>query len=154
MRTERRFLESQSSVLITSVRTIGTLIALAMGVGAVFAALNTMYAAVASRTREIATLRALGFGALPVVASELAEAMLLGALGGTLGGLLSYAAFNGLQASTLNFQSFSQITFAFTVTPALIVTGVVYALRLGLVGGLRPGVRAARMPVTQGLREL
>jgi len=154
VRTERRFLESQSSILITSVRTIGSLIALVMGVGAVFAALNTMYAAVASRTREIATLRALGFGASPVVASVLAEAMVLGLLGGVLGGVTAYAAFNGLQASTLNFQSFSQITFAFTVTPALIATGIVYALFLGLVGGLLPGIRAARMPVTQGLREL
>ncbi|KPJ81888.1 MAG: hypothetical protein AMJ58_03335 [Gammaproteobacteria bacterium SG8_30] len=154
VRTERKFLESQSSILITSVRTIGSLIAFAMGVGAVFAALNTMYAAVASRTREIATLRALGFGASPVVASVLTEAMVLGLLGGVLGGAMSYVAFNGLQASTLNFQSFSQITFAFTVTPGLIVTGIVYALFLGLVGGLMPGIRAARMPVTQGLREL
>lgn len=154
VRTERRFLESQSSVLITSVRTIGVLIAIVMGVGAVFAALNTMYAAVASRTREIATLRALGFGAAPVVASVLAEALLLGLLGGILGGAAAYFAFNGFQASTLNFQSFSQITFAFTVTPVLLATGLAYALVLSLVGGLLPGIRAARMPVAQGLREL
>ncbi len=154
VRTERKFLEAQSSVLITSVRTIGMLIALVMGVGAVFAALNTMYAAVASRTREIATLRALGFGALPVVASVLAEALLLGLFGGILGGLAAYFAFNGFQASTLNFQSFSQITFAFAVTPALMVTGTVYALVLSLIGGLLPGIRAARLPVIQGLREL
>ena len=89
-----------------------------------------------------------------MVASVLTEAMVLGLLGGVLGGAMSYVAFNGLQASTLNFQSFSQITFAFTVTPGLIVTGIVYALFLGLVGGLMPGIRAARMPVTQGLREL
>lgn len=154
VRTERKFLESQSSVLITSVRTIGILIAVAMGVGAVFAALNTMYAAVASRTREIATLRALGFGAAPVVASVLAEALLLGLVGGVLGGAVAYLAFNGFQASTLNFQSFSQITFAFTVTPALLATGLAYALVLSLAGGLLPGIRAARLPVTQGLREL
>ena len=154
VRTERTFLESQSKVLITVVRTVGVLIAVVMGIGAVFAALNTMYAAVAARTREIATLRALGFGAAAVVTSVLAEAMLLGLLGGLLGGLLAYVGFNGFQASTLNLQSFSQITFAFTVTPALIGLGVLYALLLGLVGGLLPGLRAARQPVTQGLREL
>lgn len=154
VRTEREFLKSQSSVLIAIVRTLGVMIAALMGVGAVFAALNTMYAAVAARAREIATLRALGFGAAAVVASVLAEALLLGLFGGVLGGVLAYLAFNGFQASTLNFQSFSQVTFAFTVTPALMGTGVVYALLLGLVGGLLPGVRAARMPVTQALREL
>jgi putative ABC transport system permease protein len=125
-----------------------------MGVGAVFAALNTMYAAVASRTREIATLRALGFGATAVVTSVLAEAMLLGMFGGILGSILAYVSFNGFRASTLNFQSFSQITFAFTVTPALMLAGIAYALLLGLIGGLLPGLRAARMPVIQGLREL
>ena len=125
-----------------------------IGVGAVFAALNTMYAAVASRTREIATLRALGFGATAVVTSVLVEAMLLGLFGGILGSILAYASFNGFRASTLNFQSFSQITFAFTVTPALMLAGVAYALLLGLIGGLLPGLRAARMPVVQGLREL
>lgn len=154
VRTERKFLESQSSVLITIVRTVGVLIAVVMGVGAVFAALNTMYAAVASRTREIATLRALGFGAAAVVASVLAEAMLLGLLGGILGGVAAYLGFNGFQASTLNFQSFSQITFAFTVTPTLMTLGVLYALLLGLLGGLLPGLRAARLPIPQGLREL
>lgn len=154
VRTERAFLESQSQVLVTIVRTLGVLIALLMGVGAVFAALNTMYSAVASRTREIATLRALGFGATPVVASVLFEALVLGLLGGVLGGALAYLGFNGAQASTLNFQSFSQVAFAFTVTPALMFTGLGYALLLGLVGGLLPALRAARMPVTAGLREL
>jgi len=154
VRTERQFLESQSSILVTGVRTIGSLIAIVMGVGAVFAALNTMYAAVSARTREIATLRALGFGAAPVVASVLVEAMLLGLLGGTLGAVLAYAAFNGFRASTLNFQSFSQITFAFNVTPTIMLLGIGYAMILGLIGGLLPGLRAARQPVTQGLREL
>ncbi|MBS1200509.1 MAG: macB 10 [Proteobacteria bacterium] len=154
VRTEKAFLESQSRILITIVTTIGVLIAVAMGVGAVFAALNTMYAAVASRTREIATLRALGFGAAAVVASVLVEALFLGLLGGILGGALAYLTFNGARASTLNFQSFSQITFAFTVTPTLILLGIAYALLLGLIGGLLPGLRAARLPVTQGLREL
>jgi putative ABC transport system permease protein len=99
-------------------------------------------------------LRALGFGASAVVASVLAEAMLLGLFGGILGGVLAYLGFNGFRASTLNFQSFSQITFAFTVTPRLMLTGIAYALLLGLIGGLLPGIRAARLPVTQGLREL
>jgi putative ABC transport system permease protein len=154
IRTERAFLESQSRVLIAIVTTIGVLIAVAMGVGAVFAALNTMYAAVASRTREIATLRALGFGAGAVVTSVLVEAMLLGLLGGVFGAVLAYVTFNGAQASTLNYQSFSQITFAFTVTPPLMALGIGYALLLGVIGGLLPGLRAARVPVTQGLREL
>lgn len=154
IRTEREFLKGQSGVLIAIVETLGLMIAALMGVGAVFAALNTMYAAVAARTREIATLRALGFGAMPVVASVLAEALLLGLLGGLLGGVLAYFAFNGFQASTLNFQSFSQVTFAFSVTPALMAAGVAYALLLGLAGGLLPGIRAARMPVTLALREL
>lgn len=154
VRTEREFLESQSRVLVTIVRTLGALIALLMGVGAVFAALNTMYSAVASRTREIATLRALGFGATPVVASVLFEALVLGLLGGLLGGALAYVGFNGAQASTLNFQSFSQVAFAFAVTPGLLATGLAYAMLLGLVGGLLPALRAARMPVTAGLREL
>jgi putative ABC transport system permease protein len=125
-----------------------------MGVGAVFAALNTMYAAVSSRTREIATLRALGFGAAPVVASVLLEAVVLGLLGGLAGGLLVYFGLNGYQASTLNWGSFSQLTFAFTVTPRLLMTGLEYSLILGLVGGLLPGIRAARMSVTTGLRAL
>lgn len=154
VRTEREFLKGQSSVLIAIVQTLGVMIAALMGVGAVFAALNTMYAAVAARTREIATLRALGFGAAPVVASVLAEALLLGLLGGVFGALLAYFGFNGFQASTLNFQSFSQVTFAFAVTPSLMGAGVAYALLLALVGGLLPGIRAARMPVTQALREL
>jgi putative ABC transport system permease protein len=154
VRSERQFYADQSRILIALVKYVGTTIALLMGIGAVFAALNTMYSAVASRTREIATLRALGFGAGPVVTSVLLEAVVLGLLGGIVGGALVYFVLNGYQASTLNWASFSQITFAFTVTPRLLVTGLVYALILGAVGGLLPGLRAARMPVTAGLREL
>jgi len=154
VRTERKFYADQSSLLVTIVRTVGSLIALLMGAGAVFAALNTMYAAVATRTREIATLRAIGFGAAPVVASVLTEALLLGLAGGILGGAAAYLGFNGFQANTMNWQSFSQVSFAFAVTPALLATGIVYALLLGLLGGLLPGLRAARMPITAGLREL
>jgi putative ABC transport system permease protein len=154
VRSEREFYADQSRILVTLIRYVGTAIAVLMGIGAVFAALNTMYSAVSSRTREIATLRALGFGAAPVLASVLLEAVVLGLLGGIAGGALVYLALNGYQASTLNWASFSQISFAFTVTPRLLVTGVVYALILGLVGGLLPGLRAARMPITAGLREL
>jgi putative ABC transport system permease protein len=154
VRSEREFYADQSRILVTLIRYVGTTIAVLMGIGAVFAALNTMYSAVSSRTREIATLRALGFGALPVVVSVLFEAILLGMLGGLLGGALAYIALNGYQASTLNWASFSQITFAFTVTPRLLVTGLFYSLILGLIGGLLPGLRAARVPVTAGLREL
>lgn len=154
VRTERRFYADQSSLLVTVVRTVGAMIALLMGAGAVFAALNTMYSAVATRTREIATLRALGFSGLPVVVSVLVEALLLGLAGGIIGGIIAYLGFNGFQASTMNWQSFTQVSFAFAVTPAILVTGVVYALLLGLVGGLLPGIRAARLPVIQGLREL
>ena len=154
VRSEREFYAEQSRILVALIRYVGTTIALLMGVGAVFAALNTMYSAVSSRTREIATLRALGFGAAPVVASVLLEAVVLGLLGGVVGGALVYAGLNGYQASTLNWASFSQVTFAFTVTPGLLVTGLVYSLVLGLVGGLLPALRAARLPVTTGLREL
>jgi putative ABC transport system permease protein len=154
VRSEREFYADQSRILITLIRYVGTTIAVLMGIGAVFAALNTMYSAVSSRTREIATLRALGFGSTPVVASVLLEAVVLGLLGGIVGGALVYFGLNGYQASTLNWASFSQITFAFTVTPQLLVTGLAYSLILGLAGGLLPGLRAARLPVTVGLREL
>ena len=154
VRSEQQFYADQSRILIALVKYVGTTIAVLMGIGAVFAALNTMYSAVSSRTREIATLRALGFGAAPVVTSVLLESVVLGLLGGIVGGVLVYLVLNGYQASTLNWASFSQITFAFTVTPRLLVTGLGYSLILGFVGGLLPGLRAARMPVTAGLREL
>jgi putative ABC transport system permease protein len=152
--TERQYYEEQSRSLVTLVSTIGTAIAILMGLGAIFAALNTMYSAVSSRTREIATLRAMGFGATPVVASVLAEGVLIGLLGGAIGAIVSYIAFNGVRASTINFASFSQVSFAFTVTPPLLVQAIVYAIVLGLVGGLLPSLRAARLPIATGLREL
>jgi putative ABC transport system permease protein len=154
MFTEREYYERQSRTLIALVSTIGTVIAVLMGLGAVFAALITMYSAVSTRTREIATLRALGFGAAPVIISVLTEALLIGLVGGVIGALISDFAFNGVRASTMNMTTFSQITFAFQVTPTVLVWGLVYALILGLVGGLFPSVRAARLPITTGLREL
>jgi putative ABC transport system permease protein len=153
VQTEREYYAAQSRTLVTLVTVLGQTIAILMGLAAVFGALNTMYSAVSARTREIATLRALGFGAFPVVTSVLVEAMLLGALGGTAGALIAYFGFNGIRASTMNLASFSAITFAFTVTPALVVQSLVYALLLGFFGGLMPSVRAARMPIVAGLRD-
>ena len=121
-----------------------------MAVGAIFAAILTMYAAVSARTREIATLRALGFGRFPIGVSVLGEAVVLG----IIGGLIAFIGFNGYQASTLNWASFSQVTFAFLVTPALLVTGLIYALIMGFIGGLIPSWRAARQPITTALREM
>lgn len=152
--SEKQYYEEQSRILVTLVSTIGTSIAVLMGLGAIFAALNTMYSAVSARMREIATLRALGFGSAPVVTSVLAEAMIIGLVGGAVGAIVSYFAFNGLRASTMNFATFSQLTFAFTVTPQLVVQGLIWALALGFIGGLLPSLRAAKLPITTGLREL
>jgi putative ABC transport system permease protein len=133
---------------------LGYLIASLMAVGAVFGAINTMYTAVSSRTREIATLRALGFRNGPVVISVLAESLLLALAGGLLGAAVAYFAFNGYQTATMNWSSFSQVAFSFAVTPRLLVQGLVYSLLMGLVGGLFPAIRAARLPVATALREL
>jgi putative ABC transport system permease protein len=152
--TEKEYYAKQAEAMTGLITTIGTAIASLMGLGAIFAALNTMYSAVSSRTREIATLRALGFSSGPVVISVLTEGLLLGLLGGAVGAAISYFAFDGLRTSTMNFSTFSQITFAFDVTPQLLATALTYALILGLLGGSLPGVRAARLPITTGLREL
>lgn len=136
------------------IRVLGMVIGILMGFGAVFGALNTMYTAVSARTREIATLRALGFGAGPVVISVLVESLLLAIVGGVIGAALAYVLFNGFQAATMNWQTFSQIAFAFAVTPPLLVGGLIYAVVMGLVGGLFPAIRAARLPVATALREL
>jgi putative ABC transport system permease protein len=152
--TERQYYEEQSRTMTAIVGSIGMIIAVLMGLGAVFAAVNTMYSAVSARAREIATLRALGFGRVPIVVSVLVESALIALLGGAIGMAIAYVAFNGLQASTLNWSSFSQITFAFTVTPQLAVQGMEYALVLGLFGGLFPSIRAAQQPIVRGLREL
>jgi putative ABC transport system permease protein len=151
---ETEYYAQQSRQLSRLIQTLGYLIAALMGIGAVFGAVNTMYTAVASRTREIATLRALGFGAGPVVLSVLTEAMALALIGGAIGGLLAWAGFNGYQTATLNWQTFTQIAFAFAVTPSLLVQGLAYALVMGFFGGLLPAVRAARLPVVTALREL
>lgn len=145
---------SEQSVMVTALITgVGFLIAALMGVGAVIGALNTMYSAVSARTREIATLRALGFKNGPVIVSVLVESLILALIGGVGGGLAAWFIFDGFTASTINFQSFSQVTFAFVVTPSLIVQGVIYATLIGVFGGVFPAIRAARLPIATGLRE-
>lgn len=143
----------QSTLIYNLITRLGNGIAILMAVGAVFGALNTMYSAVAARTREIATLRALGFGSAPIVTSVIAEAFVLAILGGAIGAGAAYVAFDGFRTATMNWQSFSQVAFAFDVTPALLAQGVIYAAVIGLVGGLPPAVRAARMPIAAALRE-
>ena len=125
-----------------------------MAAGAVFGALNTMYSAVAARTREIATLRALGFGRGAVVIAVMFESLVLALVGGAVGAGLAYVAFDNFRAATMNWQSFSQVTFAFAVTPRLLVQGVIWATAIGLIGGLLPAIRAARLPIAAALREL
>lgn len=150
---ESEFFGNQGRSLQAVVRQLGFLLAVLMGIGAVFGALNTMYSAVAARTREVATLRALGFGPVAVVVSVMAESLLLALAGGVVGALFAWAFFDGYRTSTLNWDTFSQVTFAFQVTPALLVQGIFFALVLGLAGGIFPAIRAARLPVTAALRE-
>lgn len=150
---EAEYYADQSKTMTTIITVLGSIITLLMAVGAVFGALITMYSAVASRTREIATLRALGFGGGPVVLSVLVESLVLALLGGALGAAVAYFAFNGYQTATMNWSTFSQVAFAFAVTPSLLVQGIVYALLMGLLGGLFPALRAARLPVASALRE-
>jgi putative ABC transport system permease protein len=154
VRRETEYYAAQSRALSSLIQGVGFVIAGLMGIGAVFGAILTMYTAVSTRSREIATLRALGFNSTSVVVSVLVESLALAALGGVIGGLTAYAAFNGYQTSTMNFQTFSQVAFAFRVTPQLLGLGLVYALLMGLVGGLFPAIRAARLPIPSALREL
>jgi putative ABC transport system permease protein len=150
---EADYYAEQSRSLTTIITRLGYGITILMGVGAVFGALLTMYSAVASRTREIATLRALGFSSGPVQVSVLAEALVLALAGGAIGGLLAYLIFDGYRTSTLNWQSFSQVAFAFRVTPRLLLTAIVVTLPMGLIGGLFPAIRAGTLPVAAALRE-
>ncbi|MBD8528108.1 ABC transporter permease [Pseudomarimonas arenosa] len=147
------YYSAQTGSASGGVRILGGAVAIIMGLGAIFAALNTMYASVSGRTREIATLRAIGFGPLPVVSSVLAESMLLAVCGGLIGALVAYVFFNGMSVSTLGNSTFTQLVFNFQVTPALVMRGMILALAVGFFGGLLPALRAARMPVTTALRE-
>ena len=149
---ETAYFAGQAGGLTDAIRIFGYTVATIMAIGAVFAALNTMYTAVVTRTVEIATLRALGFGRLPVVVSVMIESMVLALLGGVLGAAVAYVGFNGYTVSTLSNVSFSQIAFDFAVTPDLLRDGLVWALGLGAIGGLLPAVRAALLPITVALR--
>ncbi len=148
------FLADQSSMLTAFIRNFGVFIAAMMALGALFGALNTMYSAVAARTREIATLRALGFGRSPVILSVMIESLALALLGGVFGATAAYFAFDGFKAATINWQTFSQIAFAFAVTPQLLLNAIVWAVVIGLLGGLFPAIRAVRIPIATALREM
>lgn len=145
---------SEQSTMVTSLITVvGFLIAGLMALGAVFGAVNTMYSAVSARTREIATLRALGFRNGAVIISVMFESLLLALAGSAVGGAAAWIIFDGQRAATMNWQSFSQVTFAFQVTPSLLVMGAIGAVLIGLIGGIFPAIRAARLPIASGLRE-
>jgi putative ABC transport system permease protein len=150
---ETEYYAKQSRQLITLITVLGTMIAVVMGIGAIFGALNTMYAAVAERGREIATMRALGFESGSVVLSFVIESLCIALVGGLLGCAIVLP-LNGFTTGTMNWQTFSHLAFAFQVTPGLLGWGVVFALSMGLVGGVPPALRAARAPIAATLREL
>jgi putative ABC transport system permease protein len=150
---EAEYYAKQSQMVSKLIRVLGFLVASVMAIGAVFGALNTMYSAVAARSREIATMRALGFGGGSVVLSFMIESLLIALIGGVLG-CIAALPLNGFTAGTMNWQTFSHLAFAFRVTPGLLAAGIVFALFMGLVGGVLPAIRAARMQVAPALREL
>src|SRR5882724_988036 len=149
---EPEYYARQAKVLSTLINGLGYTVAAFMAVGALFGALNCMYSAIQSRQVEIGTLRAIGFGATPVVVSVMIEALVLATLGGVAGAALAYVYCDGASLSTLNFNTFSQVAFDFRVTRGLLVQGLVWALLIGAAGGLLPAIRAARLPVTAALR--
>jgi putative ABC transport system permease protein len=153
IRRESEYYAEQSRTLTALITTAGVFVAVLMGVGAIFAAVSTMYASVVSRTREIATVRAIGFGSTAVVCSVLAEASALASAGGAIGALAAWLFFDGYAVSTLNFQSMSQVGFAFAVTPSLVGQGMTYAIGMGLIGAMWPAWRAARLPIVTALRD-
>jgi putative ABC transport system permease protein len=148
---EPEYYAAQSKDLTKAINVVGNTVAVIMAIGAMFGALNSMYAAVAARSLEIATLRAIGFGGLPVMLSVMFEALMLSLLGGIIGSALAWLFFNGHSVSTLG-GAFAQVVFQLTVTRALIVTGLVWACLIGLLGGFFPALRAARLPVAEALR--
>ena len=149
---ERKYYEDQAGPLASILRILANGVAFIMGVGAVFGAMNTMYAIVAARTREIGTLRALGFSRRAILASFLIESVILALLGGAVGCLLAFP-MNGFSTGTGQTQSFSEIAFAFQITPGIVLIGMVFAGVMGIVGGLLPAFRGARLPITTALRE-
>ncbi len=152
--TEKEYYSAQAQGLTQFIKLVGYPLTILMSIGAVFGALNSMYSSVSVRGKEIATLRALGFGPFSILVSTIVESTLLALAGGVIGGAAAFLVFNGFQVSTLNGPSFSQVVFDFAVTPDLLVDGLKAALVIGAFGGLFPAVRAARLPVAQALREL
>ena len=150
---ERDYYAKQSQSVTTMITVLGTMVAFVMAIGAIFGALNTMYSAVAERSREIATMRALGFGAPSVVTSFLFESLCIAFIGGVLGCLCALPV-NGITTGTMNWQTFSHTAFAFRVTPPLLVAGIIFALVMGILGGVPPAIRAARARIAVALREL
>ncbi len=152
--SEKEYYSGQAAPLSRFIKLLGYPLTILMSIGAVFGALNSMYSSVSARGKEIATLRALGFGPISILFSTMIESTLLALVGGIVGGAIAFLAFNGFQVSTLNGASFSQVVFDFAVTPDLLINGIYAALIIGAFGGLFPAIRAARLPVAQALREL
>jgi putative ABC transport system permease protein len=150
--SEKRYYEEQAGPLARTLSGLATFVAVVMGIGAVFGAINTMYAIVAARTREIGTLRALGFSRRSILVSFLIESVILAAIGGAVGCLLAFP-MNGYSTGTGQTQSFSEIAFAFRITPGIVATGMGFAVAMGVLGGLLPALRGARLPITSALRE-
>ena len=151
---QTEYFANQTTAVSELITRLGYPIAVLMAFGAVFGALNTMYSSVSTRAREIATLRALGFGGVAVLASVMLESLALALVGGVFGAALAYFAFNGFETATMNWQTFSQVTFAFQVTSQLVALGIVWSTVIGLIGGLFPALRAARLPIAAALREM
>lgn len=149
--SEHEYYSSQSENFVKRIGVLAGVVTFIMAIGALFGALNTMYSAVSTRSVEIATLRAIGFGGLPVVCSVLTEAVVLSVFGGLLGAAIAYLLFNGMTVSTLG-QGFTQVAFAFTVGPELLSRGLFWAVAIGLIGGFFPAIKAARLPVIEALR--
>jgi putative ABC transport system permease protein len=150
---EQDYYAEQSRAMTTVIRVFGTFVTLILSIGAVFGAMNTMYAAVAYRTREIGTLRALGFSQLRIVSAFLAESVALALIGGVIGCILALPV-HGLSTGTTNFSSFTEVAFKFRITPGLLAGGLIFSVVMGTVGGLLPAIRAARIPVARALREI
>jgi putative ABC transport system permease protein len=150
---EQEYYASQSTLVTTLITVLGGLVAMVMGVGAIIGALNTMYSAVAERGREIAVLRALGFRGGSIVLSFLFESTWIALIGGVVGCIVVLPV-NGLTTGTINWQTFSHLSFAFKITPDLLLLGVVFALFMGVVGGVPPAIRAARANVAATIRAL
>jgi putative ABC transport system permease protein len=149
--SERQYYEEQAGPLSRTLRGLASFVALVMGVGAVFGAINTMYAIVSARTREIGTLRALGFSRRSILAAFLIESVILAVVGGVIGCVLAFP-MNGFSTGTGQTQSFSEIAFAFQVTPPILATSMLFAVLMGILGGLLPALRGSRMPITAALR--